>query len=134
VITPGLTHLETVMQLSDRSRPLIEATLRVVGEHINEIAEHFYRHMFAGHPELLDGTFNRGNQAQGTQQEALAGSVAAYASALVNTPDHLPEILLARWRTLSRAVSCPSRPPAGQQPADFTRAWVNDRSQVLAAS
>jgi nitric oxide dioxygenase len=52
--------------------------------------------MFAGHPELLDGTFNRGNQAQGTQQEALAGSLAAYASALVSTPDHLPENLLAR--------------------------------------
>jgi nitric oxide dioxygenase len=84
------------MQLSERSRPLIEATLPIVSEHIGEIARHFYRHMFAGHPELLDGTFNRGNQAQGSQQEALAGSVAAYASALVSTPDHLPENLLAR--------------------------------------
>jgi nitric oxide dioxygenase len=84
------------MQLSERSRPLIEATLPIVSEHIGEIAKNFYRHMFAGHPELLDGTFNRGNQAQGTQQEALAGSLAAYASALVSTPDHLPESLLAR--------------------------------------
>lgn len=84
------------MQLSDRSRPLIEATLPVVSEHVDEIAKHFYRHMFTSHPELLDGTFNRGNQAQGTQQEALAGSVAAYASALISTPDHLPENLLAR--------------------------------------
>jgi nitric oxide dioxygenase len=84
------------VQLSDKSRPLIEQTLPVVGEHIKEIAEHFYRHLFTVHPELLDGTFNRGNQAQGTQQQALAGSVAAFASALVNTPDHLPETLLAR--------------------------------------
>lgn len=84
------------MRLSDRSRPLIEATLPIVGEHIEEIAEHFYRHLFTDHPELLDGTFNRGNQAQGTQQQALAGSVAAFAGALVNTPDHLPENLLAR--------------------------------------
>ena len=84
------------MRLSDKSRPLIEATLPVVGEHIEEIAEHFYQHLFADHPELLDGTFNRGNQAQGTQQRALAGSVAAFAGALVNTPDRLPEKLLAR--------------------------------------
>jgi ferredoxin-NADP reductase len=47
------------MQLSDRSRPLIEATLPVVGEHINEITKHFYRHMFAGHPELLEGAHSQ---------------------------------------------------------------------------
>jgi len=41
------------------------------------------------HPELLNGTFNRGNQADGTRQQALAGSVAAFAATLVNTPDHL---------------------------------------------
>ena len=48
------------------------------------------------HPELLDGTFNRGDQIEGAQQQALAGSVAAFATALVNTPDRLPENLLAR--------------------------------------
>jgi nitric oxide dioxygenase len=84
------------MRLSDKSRPLIEATLPVVGAHIDEIADHFYRRLFAEHPELLDGIFNRGNQALGTQQRALAASVAAFAGALVNTPDHLPEKLLAR--------------------------------------
>lgn len=45
---------------------------------------------------ITPGTFNRGNQAQGTQQEALAGSVAAYASALISALDHRPENLLAR--------------------------------------
>jgi nitric oxide dioxygenase len=82
--------------LSDKSRPVIQATLPVVGEHIKDIAERFYRHMFTTHPELLDGIFNRGNQAQGTQQLALAGAVAAFATALVKTPGHLPENLLAR--------------------------------------
>lgn len=82
--------------LSDRSRPVIEATLQVVAEHIPQIAQRFYQHMFAARPELLDGTFNRGNQAQGTQQVALAGSVAAFASALVKTPEQLPEHLLSR--------------------------------------
>ena len=58
--------------LSDTSRPVIEATLPVVGENIGAIAERFYAHMFGEHPELLDGLFNRGSQAEGTQQKALA--------------------------------------------------------------
>jgi nitric oxide dioxygenase len=82
--------------LTDTSRPVIEATLPAVGENIRTIAERFYAHLFEQHPELLDGTFNRGNQAEGTQQQALAGSVALFASALVNHPDQLPEHLLSR--------------------------------------
>ena len=82
--------------LSDKSWPIIKATLPPVGAHIQEISKRFYAHMFSAHPELLDGVFNRGNQAAGTQQQALAGSVAAFAGALVNTPDRLPENLLAR--------------------------------------
>jgi len=71
---------ETAMlSLSDTSRPLIEATLPVVGEHIEEIAEHFYRHLFTAHPELLDGTFNRGNQlrAVGPSRQVTIGRVNA---------------------------------------------------------
>ena len=82
--------------LSDTSRPVIEATLPVVGENIGEIAKRFYAHMFAEKPELLDGMFNRGNQADGRQQQALAGSVAAFAGFLVNKPNEMPDHLLAR--------------------------------------
>ena len=82
--------------LSDSARPVIVATLPVVGENIGEIAKRFYGHMFAAQPQLLDGIFNRGNQAGGTQPVALAGSVAAFASALVATPEQLPEQLLTR--------------------------------------
>jgi nitric oxide dioxygenase len=82
--------------LSDRSRPVIEATLPVVAENIEEIATRFYAHLFGEHPELLDGTFNRGNQAEKTQQMALAGSVAVFASSLVKVPEQLPEHLLNR--------------------------------------
>jgi nitric oxide dioxygenase len=74
----------------------VEATLPPVADHIGEIARRFYQHMFAARPELLDGLFNRGNQAEGTQQVALAGSVAAFASALVKSPEELPEQLLNR--------------------------------------
>ncbi|MDP9886618.1 globin domain-containing protein [Pseudarthrobacter enclensis] len=82
--------------LSDTSYPVIQATLPVVGENIQEIASRFYTHMFQEHPELLNGLFNRGNQADGRQQQALAGSVAAFAGFLVNDPTHLPDHLLSR--------------------------------------
>ncbi|MER5917378.1 globin domain-containing protein [Streptomyces sp. NPDC001982] len=82
--------------LSDTSRPVVAASLPVVAEHIGEIAQRFYRHMFAEHPDLLNGVFNRGNQAHGDQQKALAGSVAAFASGLVESPEHIPEHLLSR--------------------------------------
>ncbi|GAA4707326.1 FAD-binding oxidoreductase [Pseudonocardia yuanmonensis] len=82
--------------LSDKARPVVEATLPVVGEHIGEIATRFYEHLFAEHPELLDGTFNRGNQVDGSQQQALAGSVASFAGMLVNAPGRTPEKLLRR--------------------------------------
>src|SRR3954453_3030597 len=82
--------------LSDKARPVIEATLPAVGENIQLIAERFYQHLFEAHPELLDGTFNRGNQAEGSQQQALAGSVAMFAGALVTHPDQQPWHLLSR--------------------------------------
>ena len=82
--------------LSEQNRPIVEATLPVVGQHIGAIAGRFYEHMFAAHPELMDGIFNRGNQTSGEQQQALAGSVAAFATAMVTTPTHLPENLLSR--------------------------------------
>jgi nitric oxide dioxygenase len=82
--------------LSDRSRPVIEATLPVVGENIEEIATRFYTHLFGAHPELFDGVFNRGNQAERTQQMALAGSVAVFAGSLLKQPEQLPEHLLSR--------------------------------------
>ena len=82
--------------LSDRSRPVIEATLPVVADNIGEIATRFYSHLFGEHPELFDGVFNRGNQAERSQQMALAGSVAVFAGALMKVPEQLPEHLLSR--------------------------------------
>ncbi|AOT02353.1 globin domain-containing protein [Arthrobacter sp. U41] len=82
--------------LSDTSLPVIKATLPVVGEHIEEIAKRFYKHMFEARPDLLDGLFNRGNQADGRQQQALAGSIAAFAGLLVDNVDQVPDHLLSR--------------------------------------
>ncbi|MFE6848761.1 globin domain-containing protein [Streptomyces sp. NPDC057686] len=82
--------------LSDKSRPVVTATLPVVAKHIGEITQRFYLHMLTEHPELLDGVFNRSNQVRGQQQRALAGSVASFATALVETPERVPEHLLYR--------------------------------------
>ncbi|MFD8708068.1 globin domain-containing protein [Kitasatospora sp. NPDC059648] len=82
--------------LSAKSAEVVEATLPVVGGAIGDITPRFYDRLFAAHPELLSDLFNRGNQANGTQREALAGSIAAFASALVAHPDQRPDAMLAR--------------------------------------
>ncbi|GAA1773206.1 FAD-binding oxidoreductase [Pseudarthrobacter sulfonivorans] len=82
--------------LSDKARPVIEATLPLVGSRIGAITPKFYARLFAAHPELLDGLFSRSNQRSGDQQQALAGSIAAFATHLVNNPGTLPETVLSR--------------------------------------
>ncbi|MFF2076757.1 globin domain-containing protein [Kitasatospora sp. NPDC058162] len=82
--------------LSAKSAEVVEATLPVVGAAIGDITPRFYDRLFAAHPELLRDLFNRGNQANGTQREALAGSIAAFASALIAHPDRRPDAMLAR--------------------------------------
>jgi nitric oxide dioxygenase len=59
--------------LSDKSFPVIDATLPLVGSRIGEITPKFYPRLFAAHPELLDGLFSRSDQRNGNQQQALAG-------------------------------------------------------------
>lgn len=82
--------------LSEQATPVVRATLPVVGAAIGNIAELFYRRLFDAHPELLRELFNRGNQANGEQQKALAGSIAAFAGMLLEKPDARPDAMLAR--------------------------------------
>ncbi|MFC7876479.1 globin domain-containing protein [Isoptericola sp. NPDC057391] len=81
--------------LTPESAAVVRATLPVIGGAIGDITPIFYRRMFAAHPELERDLFNRGNQARGDQQRALAGAIAAYATLLVDDgPD--PRAVLAR--------------------------------------
>ncbi|GAA3810412.1 globin domain-containing protein [Streptomyces chiangmaiensis] len=82
--------------LSEQSAATVRATLPAVGAAIGDIAERFYDRLFEAHPELLRDLFNRGNQADGSQKQALAGSIAAFASHLVNNPDQRPDVMLQR--------------------------------------
>jgi nitric oxide dioxygenase len=82
--------------LSSTSLSVVRETLPAVGAAIPEITELFYEKLFADHPELLSDLFNRGNQAIGAQQQALAGSIARFATVVVNNPDQDPGALLGR--------------------------------------
>ncbi|MFI1538569.1 globin domain-containing protein [Streptomyces anandii] len=82
--------------LSPESAAVVRATLPAVGGALDEITTRFYGTMFSEQPELLDGLFNRGNQASGEQRRALAGSIAAFAQALLADPDARPDALLSR--------------------------------------
>lgn len=77
--------------LSAQSTEIVKATAGVVAEHGNEITTRFYTHMFEAHPELTN-VFNMANQAIGEQPRALAASVVAYATHLVDpgAPDFTP--------------------------------------------
>ncbi|KUI39189.1 globin domain-containing protein [Mycobacterium sp. GA-2829] len=83
-------------ELAPAHAQTIAATLPLVGAHIDEITTEFYRRMFDARPELLRNLFNRGNQAQGAQQKALAASIATYATCLIDPNLPHPAELLSR--------------------------------------
>ncbi|WP_460061787.1 globin domain-containing protein [Streptomyces sp. YKOK-I1] len=82
--------------LSAESAAVVRATLPAVAGALDEITTRFYATMFGDRPELLDGMFNRGNQASGAQRQALAASIAGFATALLDAPDARPDLLLDR--------------------------------------
>ena len=75
---------------------VIRHTLPVVEQSIGDISQRFYHRMFTAQPELLHDLFNRGNQANGSQQQALAGSIAVFARASVTHPEVPPRAMLER--------------------------------------
>ncbi|MFJ7177596.1 globin domain-containing protein [Streptomyces massasporeus] len=82
--------------LSEQSAATVRATLPAVGAALGTITERFYTGLFEAHPELLRDLFNRGNQAAGTQRQALAGSIAAFATHLLDRPGQRPDAMLQR--------------------------------------
>ncbi|WP_256516174.1 globin domain-containing protein [Paractinoplanes aksuensis] len=87
--------------LSEKSIPVVEATLPVVAQHLDAISGVFYDTMLGENPELLN-TFSRSAQATGEQKSALAGAVAAFAAHLVGAGpeahvfDHVVERIAQR--------------------------------------
>jgi len=84
------------VELEPEYAEVVSATLPLIGANIDEITAAFYRRMFTNHPELIRNLFNRGNQAQGAQQRALAASIATFATHLVDPELPHPAELLSR--------------------------------------
>lgn len=83
-------------ELEPQHAEIVAATLPVIGANIDQITAEFYRRMFESHPALLRNLFNRGNQAQGAQQRALAASIATFATHLIDPDLPHPAELLSR--------------------------------------
>jgi nitric oxide dioxygenase len=93
--------------LSRQAEAVVRATAGVVAENAVAITSRFYPSMFEAHPELLN-IFNRGNQANGEQRQALASAVVAYAVQLID-PD-APSFRPVMQRIAHKHVSLGIRP------------------------
>ncbi|MCX2712212.1 globin domain-containing protein [Mycolicibacterium sp. J2] len=91
-----MTITTETQELDPAHAEIVTATLPLIGAHIDAITQAFYRRLFDNHPELLRNLFNRGNQAQGAQQRALAASIATFATHLVDPNLPHPAELLSR--------------------------------------
>lgn len=77
--------------LDQATRQQIKATAPVLREHGVTLTKHFYARMFQHNPELRQ-VFNQGHQQAGSQQQALAMAVAAYAEH-IDDPSVLAPVL-----------------------------------------
>lgn len=82
--------------LSAQSTHVIRTTLPVVGDNLGAITRLFYQRLFQEYPALLDNLFNRANQTNGVQSQALAGAFAAFAATVVDRPGERPDAILSR--------------------------------------
>lgn len=69
--------------LSQHTIDIVKSTASILSEHGETLTKHFYTRMFAHNPEVAP-FFNQANQAEGTQQRALASAITAYAANIDN--------------------------------------------------
>lgn len=69
--------------LSQQTIDIVKSTAPILQEHGETLTKHFYKRMFSHNPEVAP-YFNPANQAEGTQQRALAGAICAYAANIDN--------------------------------------------------
>ena len=69
--------------LSQKTIDIVKSTAPILQEHGETLTKHFYKRMFSHNPEVAP-YFNPANQAEGTQQRALAGAICAYAANIDN--------------------------------------------------
>lgn len=89
--------------LDSQTRTLVKATAPVLKEHGVALTRHFYARMFEHNPELK-AIFNQGHQRAGTQQQALAMAVAAYAEHIDNPGVLAPVLQLIAHKHVSLGI------------------------------
>lgn len=69
--------------LDQNTIDIVKSTAPILQQHGETLTRHFYQRMFSHNPEVSP-FFNPANQAEGTQQRALAGAICAYAANIDN--------------------------------------------------
>ncbi|MEP3347385.1 MAG: NO-inducible flavohemoprotein [Litoreibacter sp.] len=69
--------------LSQKTIDIVKSTVPVLSENGTALTSHFYKRMFERNPEVKP-YFNASNQAEGRQQQALAGAIVAFAKNVDN--------------------------------------------------
>lgn len=98
--------------LDIHTRNLVKATVPVLKEHGVTLTRHFYARMFAHNPELKP-VFNQGNQQAGSQQQALAMAVLAYAEHIDNPMVLMPVLTLVANKHVSVGIRAEHYPIVG---------------------
>lgn len=82
---------ETTVGLDKETRDIVKATVPVLQEHGDAIANRFYELMLTDHPELKN-IFNQTNQVNGEQPKSLSKTVYAAAVHIDNLEKILPVV------------------------------------------
>ncbi|HLR68805.1 NO-inducible flavohemoprotein [Virgibacillus alimentarius] len=82
---------KTTVELDERTKDIIKATVPVLQERGDEITKRFYQFMLSEHPELKN-IFNQTNQRKGDQSHALANTVYAAAANIDQLENIMPVV------------------------------------------
>lgn len=89
--------------LTQTHRDLVKGTATLLKEQGVALTRHFYARMFEHNPELK-AIFNQGHQREGSQQQALAMAVAAYAQHIENPGVLMPVLELIANKHVSLGI------------------------------
>jgi nitric oxide dioxygenase len=89
--------------LTQTHRDLVKGTAALLKEQGVALTRHFYARMFEHNPELK-AIFNQGHQREGSQQQALAMAVAAYAQHIENPGVLMPVLELIANKHVSLGI------------------------------
>lgn len=99
--------------LNNNTRQSIKATIPFLKEHAAALTHHMYARMFKHNPELK-AIFNQSNQVSGTQQQALAMAVVAYAEHIDDPSVLLPVLERVANKHASLGIRAEHYPVVGQ--------------------